>query len=112
MSKNLKPVLYASIEMTSVFWPGPPWVSRKIRSNSRKASMPRIVSAIRISGVRSGIVMCRRVCQPLAPSIAAASSDSCGSDWSPASRIKNMNGVARQTSTTIRASIAVEGLAR
>jgi hypothetical protein len=48
----------------------------------------------------------------LAPSIAAASSVSCGSPWIPASRTRNRNGVVRQRSTRMIAAMAVDGVAR
>ena len=47
--------------------------------------------------------MLRKICQPLAPSIRAASITSSGRPCSPASRISIMNGVHCQTSAKMTA---------
>src|SRR5919202_577045 len=79
--------------MVSVALPGPPPVMMNSVSNSRSASMPRMTSATRMSGRRSGSVRLLKRCQALAPSTAAASNSSDGSDCMPARNTRNMNGV-------------------
>ena len=53
--------------------PGPPWVITKIVSKAFSASMVRITIATMMNGQTSGSVMCRNMCQALAPSISADS---------------------------------------
>src|SRR5919202_4684353 len=79
--------------MVSVALPGPPPVMMNSVSNSRSASMPRMTRATRMSGRRSGSVRLLKRCQALAPSTAAASNSSDGSDCMPARNTRNMNGV-------------------
>ena len=55
-----------------------------MRSYVFTADTSRISTATTMIGTMSGTVMCRRLCQPLAPSTLAASRGSWGSEDSPA----------------------------
>lgn len=72
--------------MVSEWWSGPPWVITHTRSKSWIEPMTARKTLMRMVGASSGRVTLRKRCQALAPSISAASVNSRGTDWSPASR--------------------------
>ena len=59
--------------MVSLDVPGPPFVMTKIVSKVFSASIIRITAATMMNGQTIGTVMKRNICQPLAPSMIAAS---------------------------------------
>src|SRR5580658_8427485 len=87
--------------------PGPPLVITKIVSNAFSASMTRITAATTMNGQISGTVMKRNICQPLAPSITAASYGSAGRLDRPPNTISITSGVHCQVSTITRVGITV-----
>src|SRR5208282_1120814 len=87
--------------------PGPPLVMTKIVSNAFSASMTRITAATTINGQTNGTVMKRNICQPLAPSITAASYGSIGRLEMPPSTISITSGVHCQVSTITSVGITV-----
>ena len=59
--------------MTSEVKPGPPRVIAQIRSNERRPPISDRMMTVTVAGRTSGRVMFQKFCQPVAPSIAAAS---------------------------------------
>ena len=74
--------------------------------------MVRRVMATRIVGRSIGSVWSTNVRHAPAPSTFAASNGSTGSDWMPASRIRNISGVHSQTSRSTRPAKAAFGWPR
>ncbi len=82
----------------SVERPGPPPVRTRITSSTLKASIRRRSMVTTRTGIISGSLMWMICCQPVAPSMRAASSAERGSDCSAASDRMKMKGVHCQMS--------------
>src|SRR5262245_33598788 len=91
---------------------GPPSVITYIRSAKVAIQMVRSITVIAIIGARNGSVTLVKRCQGVAPSIAAASCNSEGIDFSAASSVMAKKGIPNQTLATIGPHIAVAGSER
>src|SRR3982751_5070341 len=81
----------------------------KIRSAKVAIQMVRSIQVMAMVGARKGNVTLVKRCQGEAPSIAAASCNSDGIDFSAASSVMAKNGMPNQILATIGPHIAVEG---
>src|SRR5690606_10386299 len=90
--------------------PGPPLLITQMVSNHFKASIVRNSKAMTNAGLRSGKVMNRNACQPLAPSMRADSYGSVGRADNPAKQMRVTKGVHCQMSTKTSAGMTVIGL--
>ena len=85
---------------------GPPPVMIQIVPKSLKVQIELRTMAITLTGRIIGKVMCRKICQRLAPSMEAASVSSSGMPCRPARNIIAQNGVLAQTTATTTAHSA------
>ena len=95
--------------MVCVLSPGPPKVSSTAWSNSFRASMVRMTTAMTMAGFRSGNWTRRKICQRLAPMTRAALISSGGRAEKPDRKMRNVNEVHCQTSARMIAHCAARG---
>src|SRR5688572_10049473 len=88
------------LDRIEVEFAGPPSVITTIRSAKFAIQMVRSITVMAIIGARNGSVTLQNCCQPVAPSIAAASYKSFGIDCNAASKVMAKNGMPNQTFAT------------
>src|SRR5471030_3398278 len=85
------------LDKIEVEFAGPPTVMTTIRSAKLAIQMVRSITVMAIIGARNGSVTFLNCCQPVAPSIEAASYRSLGIDCNAASNVIAKNGMPNQT---------------
>jgi hypothetical protein len=94
------------MEMVSVAFPGPPWVSSMGMSKILKASIVRMTTAITMMGLRSGSWTWRNTCHRVAPMTWAARMGSGGRATRPDTKIRNVSDVHCHASAMMTATWA------